>query len=39
MTISMLMKTDEVSRQRLLKRLARQPDPIRIEAMRLMAAS
>src|SRR5208337_2623218 len=39
MTISMLTKTDEVTRQRLLKWLARQPDPIRIEAMGLMAAS
>jgi len=39
MTISVLTKTDEVSRQRLLKWLARQPDPIRIEAMGLMAAS
>jgi hypothetical protein len=39
MTISVLTKTDEVSRQRLLKWLARQPDAIRIEAMGLMAAS
>jgi hypothetical protein len=39
MTISALTKTDEVSRQRLLKWLAKQPDPIRIEAMGLMAAS
>ena len=37
--ISVLTKTDEVSRQRLLKWLARQPDAIRIEAMGLMAAS
>ena len=39
MTISLLTKTDEASRQRLLKWLARQPDAIRIEAMGLMAAS
>jgi len=39
MTISVLTKTDDVSRQRLLKWLAGQPDPIRIEAMGLMAAS
>ena len=39
MTVSILTKTDEASRQRLLKWLARQPDPIRIEAMGLMAAS
>ena len=39
MTISVLTKTDEASRQRLLKWLARQPDAIRIEAMGLMAAS
>ena len=39
MTISVLTKTDEVSRQRLLKWLAKQPDAVRIEAMGLMAAS
>ena len=39
MTISVLTKTDEVTRQRLLKWLARQPDAIRIEAMGLMVAS
>jgi hypothetical protein len=39
MTMSMLTKTDAVSRQRLLKWLAKQPDPVRIEAMGLMAAS
>ena len=37
--VSILTKTDEASRQRLLKWLARQPDPIRIEAMDLMVAS
>jgi hypothetical protein len=35
----MLTKTDEASRRRLLKWLARQPDATRIEAMGLMAAS
>jgi hypothetical protein len=39
MTVSMLTKTDTVSRQRLLKWFARQPDPVRIEAMGLMVAS
>ncbi|OPY66898.1 MAG: hypothetical protein A4E57_02582 [Syntrophorhabdaceae bacterium PtaU1.Bin034] len=39
MTVSMLTKTDEASRQRLLRWLARQPDAIRIEAMGLMVAS
>ncbi len=39
MTVSTLTKTDEVSRQRLLKWLAKQPHPIRIEAMGLMVAS
>jgi hypothetical protein len=39
MTISTLTKTDEISRQRLLKWLAKQPDATRIGAMGLMVAN